>query len=422
MKHSGKSKLLRKLLSAAAALPFAMGAAYAEEAATPAEESGVVAAIKAGKPIIDVRYRFEWKDQSGFAEEAYANTVRTRLGYETGEFHHLKVLVEFENVTTIGDDHFNSTTNGRTQFPVIVDPNATEINRAQVTFNGIEKTPITVGRQAYNLLNQRFVGVVDFRQNQQTFDAARVSSSYVKGLSVDYLYVSRVHRVFGDDNPLGEFDSDSHIFTAAYDGKALGKISGYGLLLDFEEAPTLSSKTFGVRYENSFVLDKDAGVKVGVVGEYASQRDYAANPFNYSENYVHGEGMLSVGAAGVKLGYEQLSGNGSIGFSTPLATLHKFQGFADVFLTTPANGIEDLYGTVQYNLKDGPFGAGYNLFATYHDFRAENGGADLGEEFDAGLAVSVSKHWSAEFKGAVYDGVPGIADRNLVWASLRFQY
>jgi len=78
--------MLNRFLSAAAALPFAMGAAFAEEMTKPAEDSGIVAAIKAGKPIIDVRYRFEFKDQAGFAEDAYANTIRTRLGYETGEY------------------------------------------------------------------------------------------------------------------------------------------------------------------------------------------------------------------------------------------------------------------------------------------------------------------------------------------------
>ena len=47
-------------------------------------------------------------------------------------------------------------------------------------------------------------------------------------------------------------------------------------------------------------------------------------------------------------GIEYLEGNGTIGFSTPLATLHKFQGFADVFLTTPASGITDAYGKLGY--------------------------------------------------------------------------
>jgi hypothetical protein len=411
----------RRFLVSAAAITLAISPAFAGQ--PPAtEENGVVAAIKAGKPIIDVRYRFEHKEQTGFAENAYANTVRTRLGYETGEFHNFKVLVEFENVASIGDDHFNSTTNGRTQFPVIADPNATELNRVQVTFTGVEKTPITIGRQVFNLGNQRFVGAVDFRQNQQTFDAARLSSTLVDGLTVDYLYISRVHRVFGDDNPLGEFDSDSHVVAASYDAKEFGKISGYGLLLDFEEALALSSRTFGVRYENSLALDEEAGIRLGIVGEFANQRDYAANPFDYSENYIHGEGSIVVQGAVLKIGYEQLGGNGVIGFSTPLATLHKFQGFADVFLNTPANGVEDIYGAVQYNWKDAPFRTGLNFFATYHDFKAENGGADLGEEFDAGVAVNIRKHWSAELKGAVYNGVPGFADRNLIWASLRFQY
>ena len=38
-----------------------------------------------------------------------------------------------------------------------------------------------------------------------------------------------------------------------------------------------------------------------------------------------------------------MEGNGVKGFTTPLATLHKFQGWADKFLATPVNGIEDEY-------------------------------------------------------------------------------
>lgn len=420
MKRSPTKPLLM-LASCAAAVAGAAEAADAQATPTP-EEDGIVAAIKAGKPIIDVRYRFEWKDQAGFAANAYANTIRTRLGYETGEFHHLKVLLEFENVATIGDDHFNSTTNGRAQFPVIPDPDATEINRAQVTFTAIKKTPITIGRQSYNLIDQRFVGAVDFRQNQQTFDAARLTSTAIDGLTVDYLYISRVHRVFGDDHPLGEFDSDSHVFAATYDAKKLGKLSGFGLLLDFEEAPALSSQTFGARYENAIALDVDAGVKFGVVAEYATQRDYKNNPLDYSEDYLHGEATISARAASLNLGYERLGGNGTIGFATPLATLHKFQGFADVFLTTPAAGIEDLNATAAYAWKGGPFGTDGRLYAVYHDFESERGDTNFGRELDAGLNLSLGKHWSAEVKGAVYDGRGAFPDRSLIWTSLRFQY
>lgn len=386
-------------------------------------DSPIIEAIKNGKPIFDVRYRYERKTQDGFAENAYANTIRTRLGFETGEIHNVKVLVEFENVASIGDDHFNSTTNGRAQFPIIADPDATEINRAQVTFTGIDKTPITIGRQRYNLNNHRFVGAVDFRQNQQTFDAARITSSIVDNMTVDYVYISRVHRIFGDDNPLGEFDSNSHIVSAVFDGGAIGTVKGYGVLLDLEEAPGLSSQSWGVRYENATLLSEKAGAKLGLVAEFARQSDHAANPVSYSENYLHGEISFDVASIGAKVGYEKLGGDGVSSFKTPLATLHKFQGFADAFLVTPAAGIEDIYGTLSYAWKDAPFGAGIKVFATYHSFNSDVGSLDFGDEIDAGMAVKFKKHWTAEVKGAVFDGGAfGPADRSLIWASLRFQY
>ena len=414
---SVREAVLTMMLSASVASPV-----LAEDEVPKTGQSPIIAAIKDGKLLLDVRYRFEFKNQDGFIEDAYANTIRTRLGFETAEIYNFKFLVEFENVASIGDDHFNSSTNGRAQFPVIADPDATELNRAQITFTGIEKTSVTIGRQRFNLNNQRFVGAVDFRQNQQTFDAASLSSTLIGNLTVDYLYIGRVHRIFGDDNPMGEFDSDSHVISAAYGGGVLGTLRGYGLLLDLEEAPGLSSATWGLRYENSITLEEEVGIKIGVVGEYASQKDYAANPVDYQENYIHGEASLSIAPFMAQLGYESLGGDGVVGFTTPLATLHKFQGFADVFLTTPAAGLEDLYGTISYSWDGLLKTDSVRLFATYHEFESGLGDTDFGAEFDAGLAVTFRKHWSAEVKGAVYDGAGAFADRSLVWASLRFQY
>ncbi|GAB4520405.1 MAG: hypothetical protein Tsb0010_04730 [Parvularculaceae bacterium] len=394
-----------------------------ESQPVPADsENSVIDAIKHGKPILDVRYRLESKKQQGFGERATASTIRTRFGYETAEIFDFKLLFEFENVAAIGADRFNSTTNGRAAFPVIADPDATEINRAQITYSGIEKTPITIGRQRFNLNNHRFVGAVDFRQNQQTFDALRLSSTFVDNLSVDYLYISRVHRIFGDDHPAGEFDSDSHIISASYNAGEFGVIKAYGVLLDLMEAPALSSASWGVRYENALELHENSKARLALVGEFAAQRDYASNPFDYDENYFHGEATLAFAPFSATVGYEGLGGNGAIGFSTPLATLHKFQGFADVFLATPATGVEDIYGTIRYAWSDAPLVAGATLYATYHDFESGQGNADFGEEVDAGLTIKLDKHWSADLKGAVYNGSGVFADRSLIWAALRFQY
>ncbi len=415
--------MIRKVVLCLVCAGIGLQSAFAEEQAAASTNTSLFEAIKGAKPLIDVRYRYEWKDQAGFASSAHANTLRTRLGFETGEFYHFKFLVEMENVFSIGSDNFNSTTNGLTMFPVIADPDATELNRAQITFTGIEKTPIIVGRQRFNLNNHRFVGAVDWRQNQQTFDAARLSSTLIDNLTVDYLYIDRVQRIFGDAHPLGDIDSDSHVISAVYNVGGVGVVKGYGVLLDLHELPGASSATWGVRYENNFTLDEDAAIKFGVVAEFATQSDYAGNPFDYRESYVHGEAALGVSAAGLKFGYERLGGNGAIGFSTPLATLHKFNGFADVFLTTPAAGLEDIYGTLAYNWKDAPFGADVKAFVTYHSFSSDVGSLDFGDEIDAGLTLSFRKHWSVNLKGAVYNGGGfGPADRSLIWTSLRFQY
>lgn len=397
--------------------------ALADEEKSQSTNTSIADAIKDTKPLIDVRFRYEWKDQEGFASNAYATTLRSRVGFETGEFFHFKALVEFENVISIGNDNFNSTTNGLTMFPVIADPDATELNRAQITFTGIEKTTITVGRQRFNLNNHRFVGAVDWRQNQQTFDAARFSTKIIDNLTVDYLYIDRVQRIFGDAHPLGDVDSDSHVISAAYQAGEFGTLKGYGVLLDLHEMPGASSATWGVRYENNITLDEEAAIKLGVVAEAATQSDYAANPFDYRETYLHGEASLGVSAATLKLGYEKLNGDGVIGFSTPLATLHKFNGFADVFLATPAAGLEDIYGTLAYNWKDAPFGVGVKAFVTYHSFNTDVGSLDFGDEIDAGVAISFRKHWTVNLKGAVYNGGAfGPADRSVIWTSLRFKY
>ena len=59
---------------------MALQPAFAEEKATPASNKSISEAINNTKPIIDVRYRYEWKDQAGFVDSAHANTLRTRFG------------------------------------------------------------------------------------------------------------------------------------------------------------------------------------------------------------------------------------------------------------------------------------------------------------------------------------------------------
>jgi hypothetical protein len=117
-----------------------------------------------------------------------------------------------------------------------------------------------------------------------------------------------------------------------------------------------------------------------------------------------------------------LDGNGVRGFATPLASLHPFQGWADVFLTTPANGIKDanLALAIKPKLKLGPL-SNIVLTGAYHDFKVQRGGGALGSEVDIQISTAITKQLSAMIKFADYDGVPGFPSRQKVWLGLEFK-
>lgn len=388
-----------------------------------------------GKLLVDARYRYEHVEQDGLANEANAHTLRARVGFLTGKVFDLQFLVEGEGVVQFNDD-FNDTTNGNTTFPVVADPEDFQINRLQVEYSGLPQTVITVGRQRINLDNQRFVGGVAFRQNEQTFDAARITNTSIENLNLTYIYVNQINRVFGEEGgpgaSQGALEGDTHLFNAGYDFKNWGKLTGYAYWIDLEDAPQAtvpSTQTFGLRFAGKHPITDEFTALYGA--EYATQSDYRNNPASYDVDYWMLEG--GVAAHGFKLlgGAESLGSDGVNRFQTPLATLHKFQGYADVFLVTPQRGIVDVYGTLGYETKiEGaePL-TGIVASATYHDFDTERGGASLGSEIDVELAAKFGEHWTVGVKYADYDGIPSTpgvcttcADRSKLWLSAELTY
>ncbi len=361
-------------------------------------------AILHGTPWLNARYRYEAVDQDGITEEAYASTLRTKIGYKTGLWQGFQLAVEGENVVALGVDHYNSTTNGKTQFPIVSDPEDTTLNQLYVSYQGLPKTNITVGRQLINLDNQRFVGTVDWRQNDQTFDAASISSQFIDHASLYYAYIRKVNRITGPDATNGAYESNSHLINASYEFAPQLKVTAYDYMLDFDDALSSSNVTYGVRLTGKHEVGE--GVALIYAAEAANQSDYAGNTADYSANYYLVEpGVTWSGLTG-KLGYEILEGDGtaSHAFQTPLATLHAFNGWADKFLSTPANGLEDRYVSIGYKL---PFGdawlKGTDMMVAYHDFQSNNTSADYGTEWNASIQQTFFGHYTLGVKYDNYD-------------------
>jgi Alginate export len=265
------------------------------------------------KPLIDARLRYESVDQMPLVKDATAVTARIRAGVEakSGSF---AFLVEAEGTLAISEN-YNSGLNGKTLYPVVADPQNIELNRAQIQFTGLPKTVVTVGRQRINLDDQRFVGSVGFRQNEQTFDAARIEYSGIKNVKADISYAWSNRTIWGIDGFGARQQSvkgDNVFANLSYKHK-LGTLTGFAYLVDQDEAVVqafrLSSKSFGARFAGAAPLSKAA--KLTYALSYAKQSDYHNNPNNYSADYWLAE--LGGEAKGWKVmgGYEVLGASTS---------------------------------------------------------------------------------------------------------------
>jgi len=370
-----------------------------------------------GDFILNTRLRAEFVDQDG-RKDAEALTLRARAGYNLKIAEGWHVLAEGEAVVHLTDS-FADTVETRPGYAVVADPEALELNRLQIGYKD-KKTAATVGRQRIILGSARFVGNVGFRQNEQTFDAVRASHKFTDNLSAEYVYIDKVHRIFGDDSPVGNWSSDSHVMNVGAK-TGFGDINAYGLLLDFSNAAGASGQTWGANWSKRF--ETDFG-KVKLRAEGAIQSDYNGNGPISNVGYQALGVDVSPGKITANIGIEILEGSGGRGFITPLATLHKFQGWADVFLATPATGIRD----IQFGLK----GKADNFIADakpiswalqYHDFASDNGKTGLGDEIDAVVTIPVSSKVSFQTKAAFFNGSSsGPADRTKIWVALSANY
>jgi hypothetical protein len=92
--------------------------------------------------------------------------------------------------------------------------------------------------------------------------------------------------------------------------------------------------------------------------------------------------------------------------------LHKFNGWADQFLGTPAQGLVDTSVTLAGKL------AGGGWTVVYHDFEADEASDtidELGSEIDLSYARKYGKHYSAGVKYAAYSGASDRKDADKLW-------
>ncbi len=379
-------------------------------AADPADDiaNGIAVPIVGGTVKLDVRARWEHADADDF-QPSNAATVRTRLGYGTQPWEGLSAYAELENISTADrDGYFDGIPPNTRLRTVIADPTDTEVNQA---FGMIDRpdfgnTKVVGGRQRIVLDDHRFIGNVGWRQNEQTYDGAWAQSGFfVERLMVGYGYIADVHRVFGDQGTRAQedYDSKSHLARVAYDVAPWFQPVAFAYLLDLRDAPAESSNSYGGRITGTVPFAERWNFAYQAV--YAYQTDGGTsggiNPVDYHAHYALGDvslGFTPIAAVGG--GYELLgSDDGRARFATPLATLHKFNGWADVFLNNGGvNGLQDAYAYVSPTL---PWKL--NAQVIYHRFWSHEHGHDMGSEIDGVLSRKFGAYLTVLTKAAWYD-------------------
>ena len=383
---------------------------------------------KNGAVKFDLNYRYENVNQDNVRnpllngnplpaarqpKTANANTARLRIGLLSPVFYGLQGYAEYEGNLAMQED-FNSTRNNNTGFSTVADPEKSELNQLWLSYAGIPDTVIKGGRQRIKLDDDRFIGNVGWRQMETTFDSILVThnNQQLFGLTVNAGYIGNIQTFTATTENI-----NAPFLNVNYKIGDYGNVIGYGYWLDYtDDNFEKSSQTYGLRLTNfqkpgdTLKLSDNYGLVY--TAEWGYQQDYGHGKTPYQANRLNLMGGFTAYNFTFQGAVEQLDGKGlNKTFDTPLGTNHAFQGWADLFLITPDDGIRDVFGTVHATLDRG----NVVLTGVYHDFTDDTGRFHYGKEWDFQATKKFGKHYSLLAKYAYYDADQYSTDTQKIW-------
>ena len=374
-----------------------------------------------------IRPRYETADvKDNGVDAGKAFTARTHLVASAGLLgvKNLSATIGLQSVNNFGSNEYNDGVNDQ-NFDKIVDAQFAMLSEASVDYK-INKTSLHAGRSQVNLDNQRFIGTVGWRQKERSYDTVYAADNSIENLNVLVAWVYGFQGV--DSKPTA--DTNSVLLHVDYKVMDELSVTAYDYML------ANIHDTMGIALSGKI---NASGAKLDYRAEYAIQKDNTMKMHGATANKIDADYMnLDLGAnisgllAGVN--YEVLSGasGAKTAFSTPLATGHKFNGWADVFYVAgvPTGGLKDANIRLGYTAKG--FG---KLLAVYHKFTSETtvAGAsdDLGSEMDVVYTNKIPgvndltglvKYASFSKGDATNNFAASQSDKQVAWIGLDYKF
>ncbi|MEM8509557.1 MAG: alginate export family protein [Bacteroidota bacterium] len=346
------------------------------------QENDLSKAISSGEFVFNGKLRF-WHANDDAAKASQAYTFGTNFGYLTKSYKGFQIYIEGESVVALTPDQYFDGLNGLTDLTNVTDPETLELNQLHIAYdNSFNETmvEVKVGRQAAIVEDERFIGRVSARQDDQTFDAlyGKIQNDQ-KGLAFEYAYFYQINRLLAEEV---DWRSDSHIVMLRYYKNQKIRFGVFTHLLDFQEdAPSVSNQTFGITIDRGALPEDKLALTYKTA--FAYQSNYGSNPTDYDAFLINAEVGISFPSLGIfNVGYELASSDNSIAsYQFPLSTGQRLHRISDVFIDPPADGLHNPYFTGEAN----------NLFwgiggwLGYHAYFSEEEGDFLGQEIDVVL-------------------------------------
>ena len=374
---------------------------------------------------IDIGLRLRHEQVSLDDRKAHANTAKWRISSETTFSETWQFAVELDHVEALSDEYHSDgvLANGKL---VIADPEGTELNQYYLNAK-FDSLLARLGRQKIAYSEQRFIGSVDFRQNNQTFDAFSLKFNLLSSSELDYAFVHNVNRIFGDDatsrlspedlrfetldgvRPAavrGNHKVEGHLINFSIKEWDYFEINSYSYNISNKTQASFSNQTQGVRAEFQKQFDK---VRFLANLELAAQKQQESN----IKDWI-GYSMFELGARykGFQLSIKQelLNGKKGTAFITPLGTLHKFNGWSDQFLATPSQGLNDQLIRLQWKKRP------MTIDIRFHRYSTRRNATPLGSELNTDLIYAPNRKHEVRIR---YADFKADSDQQIVTTSVK---
>ena len=410
-------RLVRARRIAVAACAFAATSCYSQDSG---QAPGIPEAIAGGRPIVELRPRYNRLDESNYPDLGEGGTMRTTLGWITAPYYGVRVRFEVLNASHIGTRQFNDDGSqiNTSPYPLLPDPQYTGVNQAYAEYDNEAGLEVKLGRQAVRLDNQRWVSDNDFRQIPQLFEGGALTYTGIERTELAAAYYSKVRTTSGVTNDLRLITLraawnpvEGHslaLYAVMHDQAANGAFTGFA---------DNSYRVVGAKAEGSVAGFK--GIDVPYLAEYAQQRPYAGGDSRIDANYWRLGAGLSTDRWTARYDYEVKGSNGGqYGVQMPLTDFYQYNGWTLHFFNTPRQGLHDQWLTLRWAIDP------LTLYAESHRFHSGFGGIDFGRENDVGVTWDILGNLAVRLQYARYDPGAGTPDPSIrkTWLTLIYTY